>query len=372
MSVCFSQGKKLLQIGAAVAVLVLASVTVPQSHAEDTSVVPDASFRACLSHQAGLPAGTDLSQYTADEQIVMLATVGSVNCFPGGDLPAGNPPVASIEGAQYLTNVTDFRVNRNAIADLGPLMQLAAQPNVLSVLDLSHNQISDVAALAGFRNIGTLYLTGNQISDVSPLAAMPKLATLTIGGNQIENIASIEGVVPFEPGVGLGQFTAVAQTASYSTAVGAWTLPVLAPLSIDPIASLAMSDGTSTTNLSPSTSTVTFPKAGTYTIVWISQIALDAGWDPANPLIPACAPTMDPAGVCGFSGTLTITVTAGQQPKIEPSAQPPTVWSETGGAVADGAGWAVPVAAALGVTVGGLLLAGTLRRRSSQHASAVC
>ena len=81
------------------------------------------------------------------------------------------------------------RVRGNAISDVSPF---ARMPRLVT-LDLSHNQVSDVAPLAG-TNIEELFLDFNQIRDISALSDLRSLVVLSLRGNRIVDIGALSAL----------------------------------------------------------------------------------------------------------------------------------------------------------------------------------
>lgn len=74
-------------------------------------------------------------------------------------------------------------LSSNNISDLAPLAQLTN----LTELYLSYNQISDLSPLAELTNLNFLFLESNQIGDLSPLSQLTNLTWLFVGENPIKN-----------------------------------------------------------------------------------------------------------------------------------------------------------------------------------------
>jgi hypothetical protein len=114
-------------------------------------LIPDDNFRAEINEHLGQaedyePSITDLNSLT-----------GSVN--------AGSRNISSIEGAQYLINISKLQLYSNQIDDITPLSNLIN----LSTLNLKSNYINDISALSGLENLSKLFISGNHISDIYPL-----------------------------------------------------------------------------------------------------------------------------------------------------------------------------------------------------------
>ncbi len=89
---------------------------------------------------------------------------------------------------KQLTGLTTLDLSGNQISDIAVLGQLSG----LTKLNLSGNQISDIAVLGQLSGLTTLYLIGNQISDITVLAQLTGLTTLYLSVNQISDIAVLK------------------------------------------------------------------------------------------------------------------------------------------------------------------------------------
>ncbi|MBC2271398.1 internalin [Listeria welshimeri] len=101
--------------------------------------------------------------------------------------------IASIEGVQYLNNLTELRLDgiNNSISDLHPLSGLIH----LKDIDLSHNQISDLSPLSDLIKLTSLHMNHNKISDISPLSDLTNLTSLWISDNQINDLSALFGLI---------------------------------------------------------------------------------------------------------------------------------------------------------------------------------
>ncbi|EPH5443616.1 leucine-rich repeat domain-containing protein, partial [Listeria monocytogenes] len=101
--------------------------------------------------------------------------------------------IASIEGVQYLNNLTELRLESldNSVSDLRPLSGLIK----LEVISFYHSQISDLSPLSGLINLTSLTINDNKISDLSPLSNLSNLNKLDISGNQISDLSPLSGLI---------------------------------------------------------------------------------------------------------------------------------------------------------------------------------
>ena len=192
--------RHLALIASAALVLASAGLAVPTAQAA-TTVVPDPQFAACLNQLFYLDQNPDAdisaSQLEGLTQVV-------VNCSGYG--------ISSLEGAQYLTNVTQLQVEMNHISDITPVIglhnleylylsdnQISSLPDLsamtsLYVLYLAGNQLTDITGLAGLTNLSYLGLNDNQISGLPDLSAMTSLSHLDLSGNQMTGITGLAGL----------------------------------------------------------------------------------------------------------------------------------------------------------------------------------
>lgn len=105
-------------------------------------------------------------------------------------LDARDLGIVSLAGLEHATNLTEIKLNGNAIADLSPLSGLL---NVQS-LYLSENEISDIAPLSKLVKLQYLELNGNQISSVTGLQTLVNLRSLSLDRNAIADLAPLSSL----------------------------------------------------------------------------------------------------------------------------------------------------------------------------------
>ncbi|MDP4179180.1 MAG: leucine-rich repeat domain-containing protein, partial [Bacillota bacterium] len=93
--------------------------------------------------------------------------------------------VHSLEGIQYLTNLTSLSSQANNLKDLTPLSNLTN----LTQLYLSYNSITDLTPLSNLTNLTQLYLSDNQITDFAPLYNLKNLTYISMEYNNIEDLS---------------------------------------------------------------------------------------------------------------------------------------------------------------------------------------
>ena len=102
-------------------------------------------------------------------------------------LEARDANIRDLTGLERATNLTDLRLDRNAISDISVLAGLTD----LTGLGLDENSISDISALAGLTNLTNLLIGGNNISDISVLAGLTDLTGLSLYNNNISDISAV-------------------------------------------------------------------------------------------------------------------------------------------------------------------------------------
>uniref|UniRef100_UPI0021AB62B0 leucine-rich repeat domain-containing protein n=1 Tax=Listeria farberi TaxID=2713500 RepID=UPI0021AB62B0 len=100
--------------------------------------------------------------------------------------------IASIEGVQYLNNLTELRLENvdNSVSDLRPLSGLIK----LEFISFYHSQISDLSPLSGLISLVDLHLSVNQITDISALSDLTNLRSLDMDHNQIIDLSSLSNL----------------------------------------------------------------------------------------------------------------------------------------------------------------------------------
>ncbi len=125
-------------------------------------IVPDRNFRVFLARATG-----HLDNYSP--------TITDLNSL-AGHLDCWDLDISSIEGAQYLINVTYLYFGDNDISDISPLSGLTN----LEYLDLQQNNISDISPLESLVNLETLNISESQITDFSYLSGLTNLRSLSL------------------------------------------------------------------------------------------------------------------------------------------------------------------------------------------------
>ncbi|MEL7143005.1 MAG: leucine-rich repeat domain-containing protein [Cyanobacteria bacterium J06643_4] len=121
----------------------------------------------------------------------LLAEVGTTDCAIAQsqlltitDLRLSGPDMAALP-------ITCLLIDLPQYAHMGIIA--SAMPN-LTHLDLSHHQVTDLAAIETLTNLEVLNLSDTQIADISPIAGLTQLTHLDISDNQIQDISAISSL----------------------------------------------------------------------------------------------------------------------------------------------------------------------------------
>jgi len=166
-------------VAAAVAAVLTVSAGAAPAHA-DSNVVPDTNFQRCINSHLGLGLATPI---TASE---LANFTGTFNCGADGS------GITSLEGAQYMTNITEFdMVDQFTLSDVSPLKNLVK----LTSLNLAGNNIFSLTPLSGLVNLTSLDLSQNHsLSDLTPLTSLTKLTSLNLFADRISNLTPLSGL----------------------------------------------------------------------------------------------------------------------------------------------------------------------------------
>lgn len=104
-----------------------------------------------------------------------------------GSLYLGGTAVSNLAFLQNHSQLTLLNLDHNNITNLGVL---AGLPSLVE-LDISHNPVTNLAPLLTATNLTTLHLAGNGISDLTQLSAMTGLQSVSLVDNLITNIAPL-------------------------------------------------------------------------------------------------------------------------------------------------------------------------------------
>ncbi|MBC2266335.1 LPXTG cell wall anchor domain-containing protein [Listeria sp. FSL L7-0083] len=95
--------------------------------------------------------------------------------------------ISSLEGMNYVSQLTYLSFSSNQVSDLAPIGNLIN----LEYLDLSTNQVTNISPLAGLTNLNILQLGGNSISDLRPLSNLNNLEFLDIKDAKVSDITPL-------------------------------------------------------------------------------------------------------------------------------------------------------------------------------------
>jgi len=102
-------------------------------------------------------------------------------------LIASGKGISNLKGIDYCTNLRSLDLSNNNIEDIAYLSRL----DKLNLLDLSYNQIKDISPIENKKSIETLYLNNNSISDISTLKTLNDITHLYLSKNRISNISPL-------------------------------------------------------------------------------------------------------------------------------------------------------------------------------------
>ncbi|MBF2341174.1 Ig-like domain-containing protein [Listeria welshimeri] len=106
----------------------------------------------------------------------------------------GKEPIKTIEGMQYLNELSYLGLDGNQVSDLTPL----ANASKLTYLTLSDNNVTDVSSL---KNLSKLYLIGlknNQVEDISSFSNLTALKYLYLNGNKLSDLSAIANLTTLD------------------------------------------------------------------------------------------------------------------------------------------------------------------------------
>ncbi|WP_222710234.1 InlB B-repeat-containing protein [Listeria seeligeri] len=136
-------------------------------------IFPDSALAEVMRYQLGKSSVTDVVSQSE------LDNVTSVN----GQQKA----IISIEGVQYLTNLTNLLLGDNNIRDIQPLENLTN----LTVLNMIDNELTDISPLSNLTNLTRLSLGDDSISDISPLAGLTNLINLYLTSYDLTDVSEL-------------------------------------------------------------------------------------------------------------------------------------------------------------------------------------
>jgi len=121
--------------------------------------------------------------------------------------------IKSLEGLQHCKALMKIDLEKNDIADLGPIKDLKQLQSIdlasnkieslapisqlvqSQYLQLSKNAIEDLAPLREMSNLRSLYIAENRIKSVEPVSGLKKMWTLEVSGNSIDDPSPIAKLI---------------------------------------------------------------------------------------------------------------------------------------------------------------------------------
>lgn len=123
---------------------------------------------------------------TGDEVADSAGLLSITQLNLSGETGIDETDIASIEGFQYLENVTSVDLSENNLTDITPLTDLTK----IVTLNLSSNQnLEDLNGVEGLTNLQDLNVsTCKSLADISPVAALPALKEISAQGCNIQTL----------------------------------------------------------------------------------------------------------------------------------------------------------------------------------------
>ena len=105
-------------------------------------------------------------------------------------LDVSNSNISDLTGLEHAINLTSLDLAGASISDLSSLVGLTN----LTSLNLGGTSISDLSSLVGLTNLTELNLWGTSISDLSSLVGLTNLTSLDLGNTSISDLSSLSGL----------------------------------------------------------------------------------------------------------------------------------------------------------------------------------
>ncbi|MBF2451350.1 Ig-like domain-containing protein [Listeria welshimeri] len=106
----------------------------------------------------------------------------------------GKEPIKSIEGMQYLNELSYLSLDGNQVSDLTPLTNASK----LTYLTLSDNNVTDVSSLKNLSKVYLIGLKNNQVEDISSLSNLTALKYLYLNGNKLSDLSAIANLTTLD------------------------------------------------------------------------------------------------------------------------------------------------------------------------------
>lgn len=185
----FPPARRLLTTGL---MLIALLSTLPAARAD--GLFPDAQLETVIREVLRKQGQEELKEEDLKNVFIVSARKKGIKSLAGLEkcpslvqLDLSGNEVEDIAPLSGLVNLQSLDLSSNKVRDLKPLEKLAK----LQYLQLEHNQVEDIAVLGGLKKLAALYLTDNKVASVEPLKDMPKLASLYLGKNQLKSVAPL-------------------------------------------------------------------------------------------------------------------------------------------------------------------------------------
>ena len=135
--------------------------------------IPDSNLRAVIEEALDKTPGAPI---TVEE----MATLNR--------LVAEYKGISDLTGLEFATNIRLLSLDGNKhVSDLAPIAGLRD----LKILNIGKNSISDLSPLAGLTNLAVITITANKISDLSPLEGLKSLETFFSWNNFFSDLSPL-------------------------------------------------------------------------------------------------------------------------------------------------------------------------------------
>ena len=171
------------------------------------SIFPDKNLEKAVRHSVFAKRYNE--EPIVEEDVLKISTIkgrglkiknltGLEKCRALASLELPENEIADIGALKGLKNIQLLDLANNKIADLTPIKEMIA----LQYINIEHNQVQSLEPLRGLERLAALYAADNQIGDISPVVKLPKLASLYLDDNKL---TSVEGVnqIPWLTSLGL-------------------------------------------------------------------------------------------------------------------------------------------------------------------------
>ena len=146
-------------------------------------IVADSALGQKIRSFLKLQPNDQLSMLTVDT--VTILNLGNNERTPE------NQKISNIDALAFFKNLKILRLQNNLVRNIRPIENLTH----LVVLDLSRNQVTNISAVKELVNLRELILYGNGVSDISYLAGILGLQKLNMFANGISKIDNLENLV---------------------------------------------------------------------------------------------------------------------------------------------------------------------------------